>query len=106
MSAEATVETVDDRAVEGKESEYVLIDCAGVQERPTALGAPELVSDVHDGFMVLIPFPAQGLRWSPGELQPVPAASGSPSSQVSDVFISQSECDTAVDLVCSLRPPG
>jgi hypothetical protein len=37
--------------------------------------APELVSDVHDSFMALIPFPVQGLRWSPGSFQAVLFAS-------------------------------
>ena len=68
--------------------------------------APELTDDVHYGFVVLVPFPAQGLRWSPGSFQAVPNASSSPPSQVSDVYTSQSECDTAVDLVCSLCSPG
>lgn len=41
----------------------------GVRGRwPTADRTPaqELAGDVHDNSLVFVPFPAQGLRWSPG----------------------------------------
>jgi len=68
--------------------------------------AQELAGDVHDNSLVFTPFPPQGVRWSPGSFQVISCPLWFTLSQVSDVYWSQSDCDTAVDPVSSRRLPG
>lgn len=84
-----------------------VLDRVSVFERWAERGrAPELAGDVHDSSLAFTPFPVQGLRWSPGSFQVISTTSISLFSQVSDVYTSQSQCDTAVDLVRSRCLPG